>query len=34
MLSKIEAELIKAKPLVKNYWANGDQLLESVRSAK
>jgi spermidine/putrescine transport system substrate-binding protein len=34
MLSKIEAELIKAKPLVKNYWANGDQLLESVRSGE
>ncbi|HCF04885.1 MAG: spermidine/putrescine transport system substrate-binding protein [Desulfomicrobiaceae bacterium] len=34
MLDKIEAELIKAKPLVKNYWANGDQLLESVRSGE
>jgi spermidine/putrescine transport system substrate-binding protein len=34
MLSVIEAELIKAKPLVKNYWANGDQLLESVRSGE
>lgn len=34
MLAKIEAELIKAKPLVKNYWANGDQLLESVRSGE
>ncbi len=34
MLGKVEAELIKAKPLVKNYWANGDQLLESVRSGE
>jgi spermidine/putrescine transport system substrate-binding protein len=34
MLAVIEAELIKAKPLVKNYWANGDQLLESVRSGE
>jgi len=34
MLTAIEAELIKAKPLVKNYWANGDQLLESVRSGE
>jgi len=34
MLSVIEAEMIKAKPLVKNYWANGDQLLESVRSGE
>ena len=34
MLEKIEAEMIKAKPLVKNYWANGDQLLESVRSGE
>lgn len=34
MLDRIEAELIKAKPLVKNYWSNGDQLLESVRSGE
>lgn len=34
MLEKIEAEMIKAKPLVKNYWANGDQLLESVRAGE
>ncbi len=34
MLAKIEEELIKAKPLVKNYWANGDQLLESVRAGE
>lgn len=32
MLDTIEAELIKAKPVVKNYWANGDALLESMRS--
>lgn len=34
MLAAIEAEMIKAKPLVKNYWSNGDQLLESVRSGE
>ncbi|MDY0275246.1 MAG: extracellular solute-binding protein [Desulfomicrobium sp.] len=34
MLGVLEAELIKAKPLVKNYWANGDQLLESIRSGE
>ncbi len=34
MLDKIETEMIKAKPLVKNYWANGDQLLESVRAGE
>ena len=32
MLDKIGDTLIKAKPLVKNYWANGDALLESMRS--
>ncbi len=32
MLDKIEATLIAAKPLVKNYWANGDALLQSMRS--
>jgi spermidine/putrescine transport system substrate-binding protein len=32
MLDKIEQTLIEAKPLVKNYWANGDALLESMRS--
>ena len=32
MLDKIEETLIAAKPLVKNYWANGDALLESMRS--
>lgn len=32
MLDTIENTLIVAKPLVKNYWANGDALLESMRS--
>ena len=32
MLDKIEETLIAAKPIVKNYWANGDALLESMRS--
>ncbi len=34
MLDEIEKELIKGKPLVKNYWANGDALLESMRSGE
>lgn len=34
MLDKIADTLIKAKPLVKNYWANGDSLLESMRSGE
>jgi spermidine/putrescine transport system substrate-binding protein len=34
MLDKIGEALIQAKPLVKNYWANGDALLESVRSGE
>ncbi|EMG35746.1 spermidine/putrescine-binding periplasmic protein [Desulfocurvibacter africanus PCS] len=34
MLDKIEATLIAAKPNVQNYWANGDALLESVRSGE
>lgn len=32
MLDKIADTLIAAKPIVKNYWANGDSLLESMRS--
>ena len=32
MLDKIAETLINAKPIVKNYWANGDSLLESMRS--
>lgn len=34
MLDKVEAALIEAKPVVKNYWANGDALLESMRSGE
>jgi spermidine/putrescine transport system substrate-binding protein len=34
MLDKVAAVLIKAKPLVQNYWANGDALLESMRSGE
>lgn len=34
MLDAIEVAMIKAKPLVKNYWANGDQLLEAARSGE
>lgn len=34
MLDAIEAKLIEAKPVVKNYWANGDSLLESMRSGE
>ncbi|MGL1864187.1 MAG: extracellular solute-binding protein [Pseudodesulfovibrio sp.] len=32
MLDKIAETLINAKPIVKNYWANGDSMLESMRS--
>ncbi len=34
MLDDIEKQLIAAKPIVKNYWANGDALLESMRSGE
>lgn len=34
MLDKIAETLIAAKPNVKNYWANGDSLLESMRSGE
>ncbi len=34
MLDKIADTLIQAKPLVKNYWANGDALLQSMRSSE
>jgi len=34
MLDKVADTLINAKPLVKNYWANGDALLESMRSGE
>lgn len=31
-LDDVGAKLIAGKPVVKNYWTNGDQLLESMRS--
>lgn len=34
MLDEIEKTLVAAKPVVKNYWANGDALLESMRSGE
>jgi len=34
MLDKIADTLIAAKPIVKNYWANGDSLIESMRSGE
>ncbi len=34
MLDKVADVLIKGKPIVKNYWANGDSLLESMRSGE
>lgn len=34
MLDAIEKQLIEAKPIVKNYWANGDALLQSMRSGE
>jgi spermidine/putrescine transport system substrate-binding protein len=34
MLDKVEKTLIAAKPMVKNYWTNGDALLESMRSGE
>ncbi|WP_028588445.1 extracellular solute-binding protein [Desulfocurvus vexinensis] len=34
MLDKVAETLIAAKPMVKNYWANGDSLLESMRSGE
>jgi len=33
-LDEIAAKLIAAKPVVRNYWDNGDQLLESLRSGE
>ncbi len=32
LMDKVGAEMIKGKVLVKNYWANGDALLQSMRS--
>ncbi len=34
MLDKVAETLIAAKPIVKNYWANGDSLIESMRSGE
>jgi len=34
MLDKVAEALINTKSLVKNYWANGDALLESMRSGE
>jgi spermidine/putrescine transport system substrate-binding protein len=34
LMSRVESELIKHKDLVKNYWANGDALLQSMRSGE
>lgn len=33
-LDDIGAKLIAAKPVVRNYWSNGDQLLQSLRSGE
>lgn len=32
LMDKVQNKLIQGKPLVKNYWANGDALLQSMRS--
>lgn len=34
LMDQVGAKLIAGKPLVKNYWANGDALLESMRSGE
>ncbi len=34
MLDAVSAKLIETKPLVKNYWTNGDSLLEAMRSGE
>ena len=34
MLDKVTEKLIEGKPLVNNYWANGDSLLASMRSGE
>jgi spermidine/putrescine transport system substrate-binding protein len=34
LLDKVSAELIKAKPIVRNYWENGDALVQSIRSGE
>jgi spermidine/putrescine transport system substrate-binding protein len=34
LMDEVGAKLMAGKPLVKNYWANGDALLESMRSGE
>ncbi len=34
LMEKVGAAMIKGKKLVKNYWTNGDQLLQSMRSGE
>ncbi len=34
LMEKVAAAMIAAKPFVKNYWANGDALLQSMRSGE
>lgn len=34
LMEKVERAMIKGKPLVKNYWTNGDALIESMRSGE
>lgn len=34
LMDRVADKLIAAKPLVKNYWANGDSLLQSMRSGE
>lgn len=34
LMDSVAADMVAAKPLVKNYWSNGDALLEMVRSGE
>ncbi len=34
LMDQVQNTLVQAKPLVKNYWANGDALLQSMRSSE
>ncbi|RMF15889.1 MAG: extracellular solute-binding protein [Gammaproteobacteria bacterium] len=34
LMERVRDKLIEAKPLVKNYWSNGDSLLEMMRSGE
>ncbi|MCP4117047.1 MAG: extracellular solute-binding protein [Desulfobacteraceae bacterium] len=34
LMDRVQATLVQGKPLVKNYWANGDALLQSMRSGE